>query len=49
MIQRNIIKTLQKQMKQFPAVAIIGARQIGKSTIARQIADKKNLLQFILT
>ncbi len=41
MIQRNIIKTLQKQMKQFPAVAIIGARQIGKSTIARQIADKK--------
>ncbi|WP_179853209.1 AAA family ATPase [Hydrotalea sp. AMD] len=28
-------------MKQFPAVAIIGARQIGKSTIARQIADKK--------
>ena len=41
MIQRNIIKALQKQMKQFPAVAILGARHIGKSTVAKQIADKK--------
>ena len=30
---------LQKLLKQFPVVAIVGARQVGKTTLARQIVS----------
>lgn len=41
MIQRNTQTEIEKLLKQFPAVVIGGARQIGKSTLAKQIAKKR--------
>lgn len=38
MIQRLLQKEIVALMKQFPAVAILGARQVGKTTLAKQIA-----------
>ena len=38
MIQRHLQKEIFTLMKQFPAVAILGARQVGKTTLAKQIA-----------
>ncbi len=38
MIQRVIQKEIISLMRQFPAVTILGARQVGKTTLARQIA-----------
>lgn len=42
MIQREIQTTIVKMMRQFPAVGILGPRQIGKTTIALQIAASIN-------
>jgi uncharacterized protein len=39
MIQRQLQKEITSLMKQFPAVAILGARQVGKTTLAKQIAE----------
>jgi predicted AAA+ superfamily ATPase len=40
MIQRTTeIRTVQKLLKDFPVVGIIGARQIGKTTLARMLSD----------
>lgn len=46
MIQRHLQKEILVLMKQFPAVAILGARQVGKTTLAKQITafQKKPLL-----
>ncbi len=38
MIQRLLQTEIIALMKQFPAVAILGARQVGKTTLAKQIA-----------
>ena len=39
MIQRSIhVKTLLRRLKTYPVVAILGARQIGKTTLAGQVA-----------
>jgi predicted AAA+ superfamily ATPase len=39
MIERiHIHNTLRKLMKQFPAIALVGARQTGKTTLARSVA-----------
>lgn len=38
MIQRRLQKEIIALLKQFPAVAILGARQVGKTTLAKQIA-----------
>lgn len=38
MIQRQLQKEITTLMKQYPAVAILGARQVGKTTLAKQIA-----------
>lgn len=38
MIQRQLQKEILRLMKQFPAVAILGARQVGKTTLAKEIA-----------
>ncbi|MBC7687740.1 MAG: AAA family ATPase, partial [Aquabacterium sp.] len=42
MIERHLQKEIFKLMKQFPAVAILGARQVGKTTLAKQIAAKQS-------
>jgi uncharacterized protein len=42
MINRTSIKELAELMKQFPAVVILGARQVGKTTLAKQVAEKLN-------
>lgn len=38
MIERKLHKEIISLLKQFPAVAILGARQVGKTTLAKQIA-----------
>ena len=38
MIQRQLQKEITTLMKQYPAVAILGARQVGKTTLAKQMA-----------
>ncbi len=38
MIERKLHKEIVLLLKQFPAVAILGARQVGKTTLAKQIA-----------
>jgi predicted AAA+ superfamily ATPase len=38
MIQRLLQKEIISLMKQYPAVAILGARQVGKTTLTKQIA-----------
>ncbi len=38
MIQRHLQQQISRLMKQFPAVAILGARQVGKTTLAKEIA-----------
>jgi len=37
-IERKLHKEIVTLLKQFPAVAILGARQVGKTTLAKQIA-----------
>lgn len=39
MIKREIQITISNKMRQFPAVGILGPRQIGKTTLALQIAE----------
>jgi hypothetical protein len=39
MIQREIQSRISDSMQQFPAVGILGPRQIGKTTPALQIAQ----------
>ncbi len=51
MITRRIQEKAEKLLKQFPAVGIIGPRQCGKTTIAKQIQKKgknKNAVYFDL-
>lgn len=38
MIQRHLQQQITRLLKQFPAVAILGARQVGKTTLAKEIA-----------
>jgi uncharacterized protein len=40
MIYRRIIKDIQESLAHFPVVSIIGPRQVGKTTLARQIMDE---------
>lgn len=40
MIERNMAKKLEQALAQFPAVALLGPRQVGKSTLARLFAEK---------
>ncbi|MGA7714252.1 MAG: ATP-binding protein [Rhizomicrobium sp.] len=40
MIPRLLYMTLDARLKQFPAVALLGPRQSGKTTLARQFADE---------
>ncbi len=38
MIERKLHNEIKSLLRQFPAVAILGARQVGKTTMAKQIA-----------
>lgn len=46
MLQRTLHAHITKLLKQFPAVAILGPRQVGKTTLAKQLAaaSKKETL-----
>jgi uncharacterized protein len=47
MIQRNRLGALvEARLRQFPVVAILGPRQVGKSTLARQIAARRRVATF---
>ena len=50
MIKRQIEKEIRILLKEFPAVSILGARQIGKTTLATTIANslKKKIIYFDL-
>ena len=41
MIKRRIVKHLQQLLNQFPAVVLLGPRQVGKTTLALQVADAR--------
>jgi len=41
MIDRHITPRLRESLEQFPAVALLGPRQVGKTTLAREIAQGK--------
>jgi uncharacterized protein len=38
MISRRLTQTINDRLKQFPAVALLGPRQVGKTTLAKEIA-----------
>ena len=40
MIARNIRPLVEQRLQQFPAVALLGPRQVGKTTLAHQIAEQ---------
>jgi uncharacterized protein len=42
LIRRNVSDFAQEVVRSFPAVVIQGARQVGKSTLATQLADERN-------
>ncbi len=44
MIKRKLDVELRQLMKTFPAVAILGARQVGKTTLAKSLAKKKGVV-----
>jgi predicted AAA+ superfamily ATPase len=37
MIKREILPHLKKMLKQFPAIALLGPRQVGKTTLAKEL------------
>src|ERR1700694_576140 len=41
MILRLAAERLQNQLRRFPAVALLGPRQVGKTTLARALADER--------
>ncbi len=40
MITRNITDQLLKSLTFFPAVGLVGPRQVGKTTLAKQLQQK---------
>ena len=41
MISRRVLKSVEEALALQPAVALLGPRQVGKTTLARQIADSR--------
>ncbi|KIH75423.1 ATPase [Geoalkalibacter ferrihydriticus DSM 17813] len=44
MLKRFLADRLQKSMAQYPSVALLGARQVGKTTLAKTIAKHQNTI-----
>ncbi len=44
MIARNIKPVLNQLLDKNPAVVLIGPRQVGKTTLAREVADERDAL-----
>ncbi len=44
MIKRQLHKKLEKMLDRNPAVALMGPRQVGKTTLARELGDKRNAI-----
>lgn len=42
MIDRHLLPTLDTALSDYPAVALLGARQVGKTTLARQLGDARS-------
>lgn len=42
MVERRIARTLEKALSRSASVALIGPRQVGKTTIAINIAESNN-------
>lgn len=42
MIKRRITQKLEERLEQFPVVALLGSRQVGKTTLSHIIAEEKN-------
>ncbi|MEO6546541.1 MAG: ATP-binding protein [Ferruginibacter sp.] len=42
MIKRNVEKKIEQLLQEFPAVALLGPRQVGKTTLAMEIGDSLN-------
>jgi hypothetical protein len=40
LLRPEAISTIENLLRQFPVVAVLGARQVGKSTLARQVATR---------
>ena len=47
MIRRHILALVRRSLAEFPAVLLIGARQVGKSTLARQLVREKLLERYV--
>jgi predicted AAA+ superfamily ATPase len=47
MFKRNLEKYIREYNKSFPAVAILGARQVGKTTLARQVISKSKKYVYV--
>lgn len=39
MLVRGVLKVVRDRLAQFPAVGLLGSRQVGKTTLAKQLAD----------
>jgi len=40
--KRRLREELERALNSFPVVALIGSRQVGKTTLAREISTKQN-------
>ena len=41
MIDRRMLQTILKRLDQFPAVALLGPRQVGKTTLAEAVGAQR--------
>ena len=44
MIPRRLRSVLEERLEQFPAVSLLGPRQVGKTTLALEVADERSAL-----
>ena len=44
MIQRRLLPILTERLSEAPAVALLGPRQVGKTTLAFELAGARNAL-----
>ena len=46
-IKRELYAEIKKHQKNIPAIAIVGARQVGKTTLAKELVDEKENTLFL--